>query len=199
MEYSKPIVGHSGTSSRRRVGVYGWGVVAPGARNIAALEQLLRSGKSALTIASRPELGTGLFAVGDPDFDADDYVRWIAARKGEAYATRLKKKMGDNVLFALGATVQALQCDDRLEHIAKELDEGCHVYVGSGVGDLPQSYAASRALEKATRAWNHFWADPAHNPARRAFVTSLTLSNSAITVLVIGSPRGSARHRRRAA
>ena len=32
----------------RRIGVYGWGVVAPGARNVAALEALLASGRTAL-------------------------------------------------------------------------------------------------------------------------------------------------------
>lgn len=156
----------------RRVGIYGWGIVAPGARNVAALDALLREGKTALKTASRPELGEGLFAVGEPDFAIDDYTAWIAARKGEAFAARLKKKMGDNVLFALGATVQALQCDAKLEAVAKELDEACHVYVGSGVGDLPQSYDAARSLDKATRAWNQFWADPARCSARAAFEAS---------------------------
>jgi 3-oxoacyl-[acyl-carrier-protein] synthase II len=153
----------------RRIGVYGWGVVAPGARNIAALEQLLRGGQTALRTASRPELGEGLFAVGEPDFSIDDYTAWIGERKGDAYAARLKKKMGDNVLFALGATVQAMQCDPRLEALAKELDESVHVYVGSGVGDLPQSYDAARALDRATRAWNHYWAAPSRCAARRRF------------------------------
>jgi 3-oxoacyl-(acyl-carrier-protein) synthase len=159
----------SGSTQGRRIGIYGWGIVAPGARNVAALDTLLREGKTALKTASRPELGDGLFAVGDPEFVVDDYVSWIAERKGEAFATRLKKKMGDNVLFALGATIQAMQCDAKLETIAKELDEACHVYVGSGVGDLPQSYLAARSLDKATRAWNQFWADPARCPARRTF------------------------------
>ncbi|MBX3229564.1 MAG: beta-ketoacyl synthase [Labilithrix sp.] len=149
--------------------MYGWGVIAPGARNIDALEKLLRSGSTALKTASRPELGSGLFAVGDPDFVLDDYAGWIAERKGEAFAARLKKKMGDNVLFALGATVQAMRCEPRLEKIARALDDRCHVYVGSGVGDLPQSYAAVRSLDRATREWNHFWADPARCAARRAF------------------------------
>lgn len=151
------------------MGVYGWGVIAPGARNVAALEELLRSGATALKTASRPELGSGLFAVGDPDFVLEDYTAWIAERKGEAFAARLKKKMGDNVLFALGATVQAMRCEPKLEAIARELDDRCHVYVGSGVGDLPQSYAAARALDRATREWNHFWADPARCPARKTF------------------------------
>lgn len=170
--YSSVAVRQSSSNSRRRVGVYGWGLVAPGAKNIGALESLLHSGKSALKTARSAELGADLFAVGDPDFDIDDYVPWVAKRKGDAYASRLQRKMGDNVVFALGATIQALSCDDRLEKIAQELDEACHVYVGSGVGDLPQSYAAARALDRATRAWNQFWADPAHCPARRMFLES---------------------------
>ncbi len=152
--------------------MYGWGVVAPGARDVASLQTLLREGKSALRTASRPELGEGLFAVGEPDFSFDDYAGWIGARKGDAYAARLKKKMGDNVLFALGATVQAMQCDARLETLAKELDDAVHVYVGSGVGDLPQSYDAARAIDRATRAWNHYWAAPSRCAARRRFEES---------------------------
>jgi 3-oxoacyl-(acyl-carrier-protein) synthase len=151
------------------VGVYGWGVVAPGARNVEALEKLLRSGKTALRNASRPELGAGLFAVGDPDFSVDDYTGWIAERKGDAFAARLRKKMGDNVLFALGATVQAMRCEPKLESIARSLDDRCHVYVGSGVGDLPQSYLAVRSLDRATREWNQFWADASRCPARKAY------------------------------
>ncbi len=158
----------SSSRSTRRVGVYGWGIVAPGARNIPSLDTLLREGRTALKTASRPELGDGLFAVGEPDFALDHYVPWIAARKGETYATRLRKKMGDNVLFALGATIQAM-ADKQLEMLARELDEQCHVYVGSGVGDLPQSYAASRSIDSATRAWNQFWAQPANCAARRRF------------------------------
>jgi 3-oxoacyl-[acyl-carrier-protein] synthase II len=172
-------VGQSRDNQRRRVGVYGWGVVAPGARNIPALEGLLREGRTALKTMSCPELGDGLFAVGDPDFAVDDYLGWISERKGEAFATRLKKKMGDNVLFALGATVQAMQCSDKLEGIARELDEACHVYVGSGVGDLPQSYAASRSLDSATRVWNQFWADAARCEARRVYEEKGTLDGPA--------------------
>ena len=41
----------------RRIGVYGWGVVAPGARDVAALEALLGTGRSALSLGGRPELG----------------------------------------------------------------------------------------------------------------------------------------------
>jgi 3-oxoacyl-(acyl-carrier-protein) synthase len=167
---------HQGSLNKdRRVGVYGWGIVAPGAKNVAALEALLREGRTALRTTSRPELGHHLFAVGEPEFTIDDYVPWVAERKGEAYAARLRKKMGDNVQFALGATIQALSCDPRLEAIARELDEACHVYVGSGVGDLPQSYAAARSLDRATRIWNQFWADPSRCEARRIYEATGTV------------------------
>ncbi len=151
----------------RRVGVYGWGVVAPGARDLKALTALLREGRSGLAASPEPELGHGLFPVGDPDFSFDAYASWIAARHGDAYLTRMRSKMGDNVQFAVAATIQALQCDPRLEAIVRGVDEGCQVYVGSGVGDLPESYRAAASLERAKRAWNRFWAQPSHCAARR--------------------------------
>ena len=153
----------SGNFDRRppRVGIYGWGVVAPGARNIAALEQLLRGGGSALSPSSRSELGPGLFAVGDPDFSFDEYAPWIAQRHGEAYVARLRSKMGDNVQFAVGVAIQALQGEPRLEALMREADEECPVFIGSGVGDLRESHRAAESLDRATRIWNHFWAQPA--------------------------------------
>jgi 3-oxoacyl-[acyl-carrier-protein] synthase II len=153
----------------RRIGVYGWGVVAPGARDVAALEALLRSGRTALTASGSAELGAGLFATGDPDFTLADYDGWIAARHGDAYLARMRTKMGENVQFAVGATIQALQCDARLEPMLRELDDGCQVFIGSGVSDLPESYRAAASLARATRVWNHFWAQPGHCAARRRF------------------------------
>jgi 3-oxoacyl-[acyl-carrier-protein] synthase II len=153
----------------RRIGVYGWGVVAPGARDVRALAALLRDGRSALAPSPRVDLGQGLFPVGEPDFSFEGYAAWIAERKGDAYLTRMRSKMGDNVQFAVAAAIQALQCDPQLEGIVRGLDEACQVFIGSGVGDLPESYRAAASLERATRAWNRFWADPARCPARRRF------------------------------
>jgi 3-oxoacyl-[acyl-carrier-protein] synthase II len=154
-----------------RVGIYGWGVVAPGAPNVAALEGLLQSGRSALATSSRSELGPGLFAVGEPEFSFDDYAAFIGERHGEAYVTRLRAKTGENVQFALGATIQALQTDPRLEGLVREADEACPVFIGSGVGDLKESYRAVNSFERATRAWNHFWARPDRCSARRRYET----------------------------
>lgn len=163
---------HVRQTKQRRVGVYGMGVVAPGAKDLAALEDLLRSQKTALRTSDVAELGRDLFAVGDPAFAFEDYAPWIAARHGEAYFPRMKRKMGDNVRFAVGATIQALEAQPGLEKRVREADEACHVYIGSGVGDLPESRAASHAIERATRIWNHFWASVERCPARRAFEAS---------------------------
>jgi 3-oxoacyl-[acyl-carrier-protein] synthase II len=152
-----------------RIGIYGWGLVAPGARDIGALRELLRDGRSALAPSERVELGPGLFPVGEPDFSFDDYAGWIAARRGDAYVARLRSKMGENVQFAVAATIQALETDPRLERLVAEADEGCPVFIGSGVGDLPEIYRAASSLGRATRAWNHFWADRARCAARRAY------------------------------
>jgi 3-oxoacyl-[acyl-carrier-protein] synthase II len=160
---------HAGGS--RRIGVYGWGVVAPGARDVRALEALLRDGRSSLAPRGGAELGHGLFPVGDPDFSFDDYAAWIARRHGDSYLARMRSKMGDNVQFAVGAVIQAFECDPRLEALAREVDNGCHVYVASGVGDLPESYRAASSLARATRTWNRFWAQPAHCAERRLFET----------------------------
>ena len=161
-------------ADRPRVGIYGWGVVAPGARDVAALAALLQRGGTALVPSPHPELGPGLFAVGEPDFAFTDYAGWIAERHGTPYVSRMLSKMGDNVQFAIGATIQALAGSPGLEALVKELDDQCHVYVGSGIGDLPESYRAAAALARATRAWNHFWASAAHCAERRAFETEGT-------------------------
>jgi len=142
-----------------RIGVYGWGVVAPGAKDIDSFKALLGGATTALAPSLRLELGSGLFAVGEPDFSFDDYASWIKDRLGEPYVLRLQRKMGDNVKFAVGATIQALRTQPGIEQAIKELDEDCHVYVGSGVGDLKVSYKAAHSLDRAKRVWNQFWAE----------------------------------------
>jgi 3-oxoacyl-[acyl-carrier-protein] synthase II len=163
----------------RRIGVYGWGIVAPGARDVGALEALLKTGRSALRLGDRQEAGATLFATGEPDFSLSDYEEWIAARHGDAYLARMRTKMGENVQFAVGATIQALRCDARLEPLLRELDDRCQVFIGSGVSDLPESYRAAASLERAVRAWNHFWAQPAHCLARRRFESERTVPQGA--------------------
>src|SRR5579883_219922 len=59
-------------TSGSAVGVYGWGVVAPGARDVRAFGALLEGGGTALVPGSEAHVGQALFPVGDPDFSFDD-------------------------------------------------------------------------------------------------------------------------------
>jgi hypothetical protein len=57
-----------------------------------------------------------------------------------------------------------------LEGELQKLGLKTHVYVGSGVGDVPTTYALSLQLHRAQRKWDRFWADPSRNAAHRAFL-----------------------------
>jgi 3-oxoacyl-[acyl-carrier-protein] synthase II len=178
MQSSPQAPSPNGRPSPRRVGVYGWGVVAPGASNVAALEALLRTGRTALKVGASPgrgDFGSDLFASGDPEFSLAEYDPWIAARHGDAYVARMRTKMGENVQFAVGATIQAINCNPRLEALVREADDACHVFIGSGVSDLPESYRAGASFSRAARVWGHFWAQPARCAARRRFEQERTV------------------------
>jgi 3-oxoacyl-[acyl-carrier-protein] synthase II len=153
-----------------RVAVYGWGLVAPGAKNLKEFEHRTATARCGLAPDRRLELGAGLFAVGDPSFDIEDYRAWISARHGEAYFSRLQAKMSDNALFALGSTIQALESNPGLEAAIREADVKAQVLIGSGVGDIPRTQAAYQEFQKARRAWFRFWAHPSRCPALRHYV-----------------------------
>jgi 3-oxoacyl-(acyl-carrier-protein) synthase len=184
----RPTIATDGSSVVRRIGVYGWGVVAPGARNVDCLSALLERQESALALDGRLEFGSGLFAVGEPQFDLSDWERWIRDRHGDAYVARLRAKMGDNVQFVIGATIQALVGAPGLEAMLRELDDQCHIYVGSGVGDLPETIRASRTHERALRAWNRYWADRARCSARRQFEDDGELPSESTSGVLRGPP-----------
>lgn len=152
-----------------RVAVYGWGLVAPRARNLTQFAEVLEQGGSALSLATDLGLGRRLFMVGDPAFDLEDYRRFIVERSGEARFAQLGSKMGDNALFAIGATIQAVQSNPGLEEALRAADRQAHIYIGSGVGDIAETANADAEFRRASRIWNRFWADPARCPALRRF------------------------------
>lgn len=148
----------------RKVAVYGWGVVAPGARDLAEFEALTIAGRTVLTPDNRLEMGSGIFHVGQPEFEFEEYRPWIAERHGEAYVSRLQAKMGDNALFAIGATIQALESNPGLEAAVRDADVDTQVLIGSGVGDIPRTQTAYDEFRRAERAWYRFWAHPSRCP-----------------------------------
>jgi 3-oxoacyl-[acyl-carrier-protein] synthase II len=154
----------------KRIGIFGWGVVAPRSRNIAAFERNLELAETWLT----PFHGFGPdpFLVGMPDFDFEEYRPWVEARFPPSRFHQLQTKMGTPTRYAIGSYIQALAQNPGLEDELRRLDTRTHVYIGTGVGDLPTIHDASLALYHAQRRWDRFWADPARNSAYQAWVAA---------------------------
>jgi 3-oxoacyl-(acyl-carrier-protein) synthase len=145
-------------ADRRRVGIFGWGVVAPKSPDIDTFERNLEVSGSWLS----PFTGYGPsnFLVGYPDFDFESYRPWFDQRFPPAKFAQLKDKMGPMVQFAIGAFVQSLRQNPGIEEYLQSLGTKAHVYVGTGLGDITVAQTEALAYERALRRWNEFWAKP---------------------------------------
>jgi 3-oxoacyl-[acyl-carrier-protein] synthase II len=145
-------------SNRRRVGVFGWGVVAPKSANIDSFEQNLQTADTWLS----PYTGYGPsnFLVGTPDFDFETYHAWFDERFPPAKYSQLKEKMGPMVKYAIGAFIQSLDQNPGIEQYLQSLGTRCHIYVGTGIGDITVTQREAVAYERTLRRWNEFWAKP---------------------------------------
>ncbi|KFA93418.1 beta-ketoacyl synthase N-terminal-like domain-containing protein [Archangium violaceum] len=152
----------------RRVGIFGWGVVAPKSRNIEAFEKNLASSESWLSPFNG--FGPDNFLVGNPDFEFADYKPWIDARFPATRYAQLEKKMGMPTKMAIGSFIQALGQNPGLEQELQALGARSHVYVGTGLGDLPTIHDITLNLHRAQRRWDRFWASPERNGTLRRWL-----------------------------
>lgn len=152
----------------RRVGVFGWGLVAPQCSNIDAYSKNLGQSKSWLERFDG--FGPDTFLVGKPDFSFSDYKPWIDARFKPNRFSQLDSKMGLPVKYAIGGFLQALGQNPGLEEELQKLGPRAHVYVGTGLGDFGTQQEQVLSLHHATRRWNRFWASAERNSALAAFL-----------------------------
>src|SRR5213593_2468254 len=153
-------------TERKRVSIFGWGVVAPKSPNIQAFERNLEQADSWLT----PFRGYGQsnFLVGDPEFDFETYHEWFDQRFPPAKFSQLADKMGPMAKFAIGGFIQSLQQNPGIETYLQSLKTRCHIYVGTGLGDITITEREALNHERAVRRWNEFWAAPERCSALRA-------------------------------
>ncbi len=151
-----------------RVGVFGWGIVAPKSPNMDAFRKNLESGDSWLTPFDG--FGPDNFLVGDPQFCFADYQEWIGARFAPRHYQKLKEKMDFPALYAIGAFIQSLGQNAGLEAELQSLGHLAHVYVGTGLGALETYYREGVHLFRAQRRWNRFWGRPDRNSALQEFL-----------------------------
>jgi 3-oxoacyl-[acyl-carrier-protein] synthase II len=152
-----------------KIGVFGWGIVAPKSPNISAFRNNLKAGGTWL--APFNGFGPDNFLVGTPEFRFEDYQDWIDSRFAPRHFQKLREKMDQTTLFAVGAFLQALQQNEGMERELKELGTQAHVYVGTGLGSVGTQYDVSIALYKAQQRWDEFWAAPERNAALREYLT----------------------------
>lgn len=150
----------------RRVGIFGWGIVAPRSPNIERFEANLAAGGSWL--APFNGFGADNFLVGTPEFSFAAYKPWVDERFRPNRYPQLVEKMDPSSLFAIGSFIQALGQNPGLEEELERLGSRAHVYYGTGLGSLPTIERASLELYRAQRRWNRFWADERRNAALRA-------------------------------
>lgn len=141
---------------KTRIGVYGWGIVAPKAPTIDAFRRNLESAESWL--APFNGYGPDNFLVGTPEFDFNVYQGWVGERFAPRHFQRLVDKMDYPSLYAVAAYIQALNQNPGIEQVLQELGQRAHVYVGTGLGSLHTIYDASIALYEAQKCWDEFWA-----------------------------------------
>lgn len=149
----------------QRIGIFGWGVVAPRSPDIDAFAANLATAESWL--APFDGFGPSNFLVGSPEFRFADYQEWVDERFPPSRFPQLESKMDKPTQFAVGAFVQALHQNPGLEEVLQELGLETHIYIGSGLGNLGTLYEQSLALHRAQRRWDRFWAQPERNEALR--------------------------------
>ncbi|MDA8020146.1 MAG: beta-ketoacyl synthase [Thermoanaerobaculia bacterium] len=151
----------------RRVGIFGWGIVAPKSPNIDAFARNLQSTESWLQAFDG--FGPDNFLVGMPSFDFTAYEPWVVQRFKPNRFSQLQSKMGLPVQYVIGCFIQALEQNQGLEEELRRLGTRSHIYVGTGLGDFGTQYEESLSLYRATRHWTRFWAQPDRNATRAAW------------------------------
>jgi 3-oxoacyl-[acyl-carrier-protein] synthase II len=158
-------VSTGGAALSRRIGVFGWGIVAPRSPDMASFARNLECADTWLTPFNG--YGPDNFLVGSPEFSFADYRPWIAARFPPSRFRQLEEKMDMPALYAVGAFIQALGQNPGLEQELSRLGTRTHVYVGTGLGNLGAIGAGAVALDRAQRRWDRFWAE--RNPELAAY------------------------------
>ncbi len=166
------------SQAKARIGIFGWGVVAPRSRNVEEFRENLRSNRT--WMETFDGFGPSNFLVGVPRFDFNDYRPWIEERFKPARFSQLVKHTGAMVRYSIGAFIQSLGQNPGIEKTLQDLGQETHIYVGTGVGDLPTMYEVSVAYYRAQRRWDRFWAEPRRCRLRREYLESSPEARAAI-------------------
>lgn len=145
----------------RRIGIYGWGIVAPQCANVREFEVKLGEGGSWLSPFEG--FGPSNFLVGQPKFDFAAYRPWLDARFPSNRFNQLCDKMDATTLFGIGAFIQCIESNPKLEAALSDPDNRAQVCVGTGLGAIPTISRISVDYHRAERRWNRYFSQPERN------------------------------------
>lgn len=151
-------------NNKRRIFLYGAGVVAPGAQNLDEFLEVVRKGQSVLT---PKESLAACFLAGIPKFDFSLYKNWLTQRLGPKRYPILNEKNGDLVKFSVGSLIDILEKRPALEQAIHALNPRIIIQYATGLADLPVIQKAGREYDKTLFEWNAFWTQPTHNAPLR--------------------------------
>lgn len=151
-----------------RIGIFGWGLVAPGTRDVNLFRRKIRTGETWL----EPMQGYGPsnFMVGNPDFVFEDYKDWFDKELGTGRYQMIDKKMTGNVKYVLGSFIQALGQNPGILETLRDLDEQVHLYIGTSLADQQMLSDTTLDYTIAQKRWNRFWAQPERCSAYREYL-----------------------------
>jgi hypothetical protein len=151
----------------KKIGIFGWGVVAPKSPDIDCFEKNLAQATS--WMEPFKGFGPSHFLVGRPEFDFNEYKPWIDTRFEPRKFSQLNEKMGDNVKYAIGGFIQALNQNPGIDAELAALGTKAHVYVATGLGDFPMQFDIMLHYHRAQKRWNRFWCRDVHHPELAAY------------------------------
>jgi hypothetical protein len=96
-----------------RIGIYGWGLVAPRSPTIETFAENLEAAESWLEPFNG--FGPDTFLVGKPSFCFEHYRPWIDERFPPNRFPQLAEKMDPMIQYAIGSFIQALGQNPGLE------------------------------------------------------------------------------------
>lgn len=151
----------------KRIGIFGWGIVAPKSSNVETFERNLA--QATTWLEPLQGFGRSNFLVGRPEFDFSVYKSWMDERFGPRKYSQLDEKMGNMVKYAIGAFIQSLQQNPGMDKLLQDLETQAHVYVGTGLGDFSLQYDRVLVYYKAQKRWNRFWCQEDKNKELAAY------------------------------
>lgn len=152
-----------------RIGVFGWGIVAPKSPDVDSFARNLENSDSWLSPFEG--FGPSNFLVGEPEFDFERYHSWFDERFAPSKFSQLDEKMGPVTKYAIGSFIQSLEQNPGIETYLQSLGTKCHIYVGTGLGEVTVQHTQSIRYDRALRRWNAFWAAPERNSALRSHLS----------------------------